>query len=198
MVTAYGAGVAHPPPHVGPVAYLGVRLDEAELVDPMIQRQLASLRASAVVDRVTAELNPQAVQHLASLFVDVESGGAGSRLDSRGKRVNMAPWSRASADAESTRWLARLVGQRVNVFVPGRRVNAFDLVASHNAHSVTVVPNRTFGPDDADENYRLQARHIYLVNGVGYTNAQVSTLLNVIATELDASHLQGAPLVDLH
>jgi UDP-N-acetylglucosamine:LPS N-acetylglucosamine transferase len=198
MVTAYGAGVAHPPAHVGPVAYLGVRLDEAELVDPAIQRQLASLRASAVVDRVTAELNPQAVQHLASLFVDVESGGAGPRLDSRGKRVNMAPWSRASADAESTRWLARLVGQRINVFVPGRRVNAFDLVASHSAHSVTVVPNRTFGPDDADENYHLRARHIYLVNGVGSTNAQLSSLLNVITGELDAAHLQGAPLVELH
>jgi hypothetical protein len=199
MMTAYGAGVAHPPRHVGgPVAYLGVRLDEAELIDPVIQHQLAALRATAVVDRMTAELNPEAVQHLAGLSVDVESGGAGHRLDSRGRRVTMAPWSRASADVRAGAWLTRLVGQPVRVFVPGRRVNAFDLVASHNAHSVTVVPNRMFGPDDADEPLRLAARHIYVVNGVGSTDAQLSNFLQVISSELDTAHLQGAPLVELH
>jgi hypothetical protein len=198
VVTAYGAGVAHPPAHVGPVAYLGVRLNEAELVDPAIQHQVANLRASAVVDRVTAELNPEAVQHLASLSVDVESGGAGPHFDNRGRRVNMAPWSRASADVRAGAWLTRLVGQRVRVFVPGRRVNAFDLVASYNAHSVTVVPNRIIGPDDNDEPNHLTARHIYLINGVGSTNAQLSNLLQVIQSDLVNSQLQGAPLVELH
>jgi hypothetical protein len=110
----------------------------------------------------------------------------------------MAPWSRASADVRAGAWLTRLVGQRVRVFVPGRRVNAFDLVASYNAHSVTVVPNRIIGPDDNDEPNHLTARHIYMINGVGSTNAQLSNLLQVIQSDLVNSQLQGAPLVELH
>jgi hypothetical protein len=110
----------------------------------------------------------------------------------------MAPWSRASADVRSCAWLTRLVGQPVRVFVPGRRVNAFDLVASYNAHSVTVVPNRIIGPDDNDEPTRLAARRIYVINGVGSATTQLSSLLQVIGSELKHSDLQGAPLVELH
>jgi hypothetical protein len=198
VVTAYGAGVAHPRPNVGPVAYLGVRRNEAGLTDPGIQQQLAALNATAVVDRTTAELNPNAVQHLVSMGVDVESGGAGERVNSLGKRVNQAPWVRAEADLKSVAWLTHVVGQPVKVFVPGRRVNAFDLVASYNTHSVTVVPNHIFVPDDADAPLTLDARHIYMVNGVHATNGQVTDLLFQLAQQLRVAHLSAAPLVQLH
>jgi UDP-N-acetylglucosamine:LPS N-acetylglucosamine transferase len=198
VVTAYGAGVARPGANVGPVAYLGVRLDETELLDPGIQQQLASLRATAVVDRSTAELDPEAVQHLAMLNVDVESGGAGTRIDSRGHRVSMTPWKRAHVDLQSCALLTKIIGQPVKMFVPGRRLNAFDLVASYTAHSRTVVPDQIVVPDDPDTSLHLVAHHIYLVNGVRASTAEVSDVLQVIADRLSLAGLVGAPLVELH
>jgi UDP-N-acetylglucosamine:LPS N-acetylglucosamine transferase len=199
VATAYGAGVARPGPNVGPVAYLGVRLDQTELEDPVIQQQLASLGATAVVDRSTAELDPGAVQHLVSIDVDVESGGAGTPPDSRGHRLIVTPWERAHVDVQSCALLTRIVGQPVKVVVPGRRLNAFDLVASYTAHSRTVVPDQIVGPDDAgDPSFHVVAHHIYLVNGVRATPVEVRTLLEVIAEQLSLAGLRGAPLVELH
>jgi hypothetical protein len=197
VVTAYGAGVARPPSHVGAVAFIGVRLDGTQLTDPGIQRQVAALRATAVVDRSTAEENPEAVQQLVNMSVDVESGGAGSRVDENGHRVNLTPWDRAHLDLQSCALLTRIVGQPVKVFVPGRRLNAFDLVASYTAHSRTVVPDQIVSPDDTDESLHLTARHIYLVNGEGATTSQLSELLPAIASGLNQAGLSGAPLVDL-
>jgi hypothetical protein len=197
VVTAYGAGVARPPSNIGAVAFIGVRLDSTQLVDPGIQRQVASLGATAVIDRSTAEQNPEAVQQLVTMNVDVESGGAGSRVDDNGHRVNLTPWDRAHLDLQSCALLTRIVGQPVKVFVPGRRLNAFDLVASYTAHSRTVVPDQIFSPDDTDAPRHLTARHIYLVNGERSTTGQLSELLPIIASELSAAGLSGAPLVDL-
>jgi hypothetical protein len=197
VVTAYGAGVARPPSHVGAVAFIGVRLDSTQLVDATIQHQLAALGATAVIDRSTAQINPQAVQQLVNLNVDVESGGAGLQVDDNGHRVSLTPWSRAHVDVQSCALLTRIVGQPVKVFVPGRRLNAFDLVASYTAHSRTVVPNQIFTPADRDQSLRLAARHIYLINGEGATTAQLSDLLPIIAHQLSAAKLSGAPLVDL-
>lgn len=197
VVTAYGAGVARPPSHVGAVAFIGVRLDSTQLVDATIQRQLAALGATAVIDRSTAQMNPRAVQQLVDLNVDVESGGAGLQVDDNGHRVSLTPWSRAHVDVQSCALLTRIVGQPVKVFVPGRRLNAFDLVASYTAHSRTVVPNQIFTPADTDQSLHLAARHIYLINGEGATTAQLSDLLPVIAHQLSTAKLSGAPLVDL-
>jgi UDP-N-acetylglucosamine:LPS N-acetylglucosamine transferase len=197
VVTAYGAGVARPPKHIGAVAFIGVRLDNSQLVDPTIQREVAALGATAVIDRSTAELNPQAVQQLVNLDVDVESGGAGPRIDDNGHRVSLTPWSRAHMDVQSCALLTRIAGQPVKVFVPGRRLNAFDLVASYTAHSRTVVPNQILTPADTDQSLHLVARHIYLVNGERATDSQLSHLLPIIADHLSAAKLAGAPLVDL-
>jgi processive 1,2-diacylglycerol beta-glucosyltransferase len=197
VVTAYGAGVARPPKNIGAVAFIGVRLDSTQVVDPTIQRQVAALGATAVIDRSTAELNPKAVQQFVNLDVDVESGGAGPRLDDDGHRVSLTPWSRAHVDVQSCALLTRIAGEPVRVFVPGRRLNAFDLVASYTAHSRTVVPDRIFSPADTDQSLHLVARHIYLVNGEGATDSQLSHLLPIIAHQLSTADLSGAPLVDL-
>jgi len=196
-VTAYGAGVAHPRGNVGPVAFIGVRLDGPELVDATIQQTLASLHATAVVDRTTALENPVAVQHLASLEVDVEGGGAGPRLDRRGHRVTMTPWDRAQLDVGANASLTQILGQPVKVFVPGRRLNAFDLVATYTSHSRPVVPDQTFQPADVDSSLHVVSHHVYLINGVGATSAQVEDLLQQLSTRLADAHLQGAPLVML-
>jgi hypothetical protein len=195
--TSFGAGVAHAPSKSGLVAYIGVRLASDQLTDPAIAQQLASLHASAVVDEQTAASDPSAVQRLVSLGVDVENGGAGTRLDSQGHRITESPWTRATGDVAASHRLSEIVGQPVKVFVPGRRVNAFDLMACYGAHSKTVVPDAIFQPTDNDGRQHLTARHTYLVNGSKATVTQMQSMLDQLSVDLTAANLSGAPLADL-
>jgi UDP-N-acetylglucosamine:LPS N-acetylglucosamine transferase len=196
VATAYGAGVAHPASHSGNVAFIGVRLDDAQLTDPVIAQQLADLNATAVVDERTAAADPAGVQRLVSLGVDVENGGAGVRLDSEGHRVGLSPWARANGDVAASRLLARIAGQPVTMFVPGRRLNAFDLVACSRAHNKTVVADRVVEPTD-DDLLHVTARHTYLVVGAKATNQQMESTLSQLSVRLKAANLSGAPLSDL-
>lgn len=197
VATAYGAGVAQPPKDSGHVAYLGVRLDDSQLTDPVIAQQLAKLHASAVLDEETAASDPAGVQHLVRMGIDVENGGAGPHFDSAGHRIDESPWTRADGDVAASHYLARIVGQKVELFIPGRRLNAFDLMACHSAHAKSVVPDRILDPTDDDPISSLTVRHTYLVSGVGATNQQMQTMLSELSTRLAASNLSGAPLADL-
>ncbi len=197
MAAAWGAGVAHPSKTAGAVAYLGVKLNPIELADPAIQRQLVHLHATAVIDQLTAEADPTAVQRLANSDVDIENGGFGRRVDHRGHHINEAPWKRARGDVRASLHLAQISGEPIKLFVPGRRINAFDLVASRSAHSRCVVPNRTLTPADADEALRIVPRHIYLVNGWDATPTQVEALLQELEARFATARLSGAPLVQL-
>jgi UDP-N-acetylglucosamine:LPS N-acetylglucosamine transferase len=197
MAAAWGAGVAHPSKTAGAVAYLGVKLNPIELADPAIQRQLVHLHATAVIDQLTAEADPTAVQRLANSDVDIENGGFGHRVDRRGHHINEAPWRRARGDVRASLHLAQITGEPIKLFVPGRRINAFDLVASRSAHSRCVVPNRTLTPADADEALRIVPRHIYLVNGWDATPTQVEALLQELEARFATARLSGAPLVQL-
>src|ERR1700678_1241147 len=72
-----GAGVAHPAAGASTVAYVGVRLNAAELADRAIWADLERMNLTAIVDRATALTEPQAVRALAGLGVHVASGGHG-------------------------------------------------------------------------------------------------------------------------
>jgi hypothetical protein len=197
FATSYGAGVAHPRSDSGQVTYIGVRLAESQLTSPAIAYQLAALHASAVVDEQTATGDPADVQRLVTLGVDVENGGAGERVNSDGHHIDQSPWKRANGDVAASHYLARIAGEPVTLFVPGRRVNAFDLMACYGAHNKTVVPDHILDPNDDEPLTTLAARHTYLVNGSGATNGQLQAMLSALATRLAAAHLSGAPLADL-
>ncbi len=197
VATAYGAGVAHPASHPGNVAFIGVRLDDTQISDPLIAQQLADLHATAVVDEQTAASNPTEVQRLVTLGVDVENGGAGTRVNSQGHRVGQSPWTRANGDVAASHLLARIAGQPVNLFIPGRRLNAFDLMACYGAHNKTVVPDRVLEPADDDPLMHVTARHTYLVNGAKATDQQMESTLSQLSSRLAAANLSGAPLSDL-
>ena len=93
--------------------------------------------------------------------------------------------------------LARIVGQPVNMFVPGRRLNAFDLMACYGSHTRTVVPDQTLLPNDDDPLQHVTARHTYLVNGANATTEQMQAALSDLGVRLAAAGLSGAPLSDL-
>jgi hypothetical protein len=194
VAAAAGAGVAHPPPGQAGAVYLGVRLGPAELASPVIRADLVELDASAVVDVDSARTAAAAVRALVQRGVDVESGGvaAGPAAPNEPR----APWSQALSDSRSVQWLSDLVHQPVGALCPNRSISAFDLVDASSAHLMMVVPNVTLpvaptGPFPQQELAVpvLQPGHIYVVNGLRVTPAQLTTLLQNMRAQLSDQHL---------
>lgn len=197
---AAGAGVAHPIAGLRSVAYVGVRLDATELADPAISQRLRAMGVSAVVDSTTASTDPSGVRSLAALGVDIESGGRGAWSNRHGHEVDPMLWTRARADADAGRALAELTGDKVTLLVLGRRLNAFDLLECRGAHNSVVVPNDILSavrdPGDTTP-IHVTSRHIYLVNGMGATPAQLNTMLARLSAGLARAGLDALPLDSL-
>jgi UDP-N-acetylglucosamine:LPS N-acetylglucosamine transferase len=197
---AAGVGVAHPAPGVSGVAYVGVRLDRAELVDPSIRAELARMHLTAVVDRATAMAEPAALRALVGLGVGVANGGRGDWSAAAGGDHDPMLWTRAKLDATAGHQLAQLTGTPVTVFVPGRRVNAWDLIECRDTHSSLVVPDHilnAFRTSQASGPIHVTARRIYLVNGLGADPAQLADVLGRLGAGLAVAHLSAAPLAAL-
>jgi UDP-N-acetylglucosamine:LPS N-acetylglucosamine transferase len=197
---AVGAGVAHPPHGASAVAYVGVRLNAQELASNSVRSDLEAMRLSAVVDRTTALTEPSAVRALATLGVNVVSGGRGDRVTGQRHDNDPTPWTRARSDARAGRELEQLTGVRVTVVVPGRRVNAWDLIECSDAHTSLVVPNDTVDARRAALDVyplHLTARHIYLINGLDATPAQLGAVLGRLDAGLARAQLTAAPLAGL-
>jgi UDP-N-acetylglucosamine:LPS N-acetylglucosamine transferase len=187
IATAHGLGVARP---AAPrdVAYLAVRVDDDEVRQPAVLDALQRLHATAVVDRATAQNDPDALRRLAELHIDVQNGGSGHHID--------LPWRRAHTDVVQSRHLMqRLTGQPVRLFVPARHIDGIDLIWCRGAHSRAVVPSRVLSATGAPG--RLTARRTYLVDGREAAPAQVVSTLGAIGHELAARHLRPAPLSEL-
>lgn len=193
VAAAAGAGVAHPLANVSDVAYIGVRLNAAELADPATRAELTRLDATAVVDEQTALTDPAVLRHLARSGVDVANGGRGIVRDADGSIDRPAPWNRAAGDVQAGKQLGRIIGEPVDDFVPGRRVNAFDLVDSGQAHAQVVVPNEIWYATGPANPGPLQGTQIYLVNGLAASPAQLDRVLHSMAGQLRASHLVPVP-----
>jgi processive 1,2-diacylglycerol beta-glucosyltransferase len=193
VAAAAGAGVAHPEANVSDVAYIGVRLDPAELSDPTTRRELTRLDVTVVVDEQTALTGPTALRRLATAGVDVANGGRGLVRAADGSVDRPAPWNRAAGDVQAGNQLGRIIGEPVNEFVPGRRVDAFDLVDSGQAHAQVVVPNDIWYATASQNPGQLQGKQIYLVDGLSASPAQLDRVLHRLAGSLSASHLVPVP-----
>jgi hypothetical protein len=199
VAAAAGAGVAHPPAGATDAAFVGVRLNVAELANQPVQVDLQRMHLSAVVDRITARAEPRAVQAIAALGVSVASGGHGDRT-TPGHDRDVTLWTRAQGDAAAGKYLAQLTGAPVTILVPGRRVNAWDLIDCGHAHSSLVVPDHVVDVQRAAlavAPLHLTARRIYLINGLDGTPAQLGAVLNRLAAGLVQAGLVAVPLNDL-
>jgi UDP-N-acetylglucosamine:LPS N-acetylglucosamine transferase len=200
VAAAAGAGVAHVPGGAHHSAFVGVRLNAEELASPAVQSDLARMHLSAVVDRLTAVAEPQAVRAIVGLGVSVASGGRGDWTTAARHDSDRTLWARAQGDARAGKYLERLTGGPVTVLVPGRRVNAWDLIDCGKAHSSLVVPNHIVDAQQAaliGSPLHLTARHIYLINGLDATPAQLSVVLIRLRVGLTRSGLVAVPLSDL-
>lgn len=200
MATEAGAGVAHPVRNGPAVAYIGVRLDSAEITDPAVVAELRDMHLTAVVDGSTAAAARSAVRDLAAQGINIENGGLGDARSGTHHDPDPLPWNRARGDARASHGLGLLIGRPVTVTVPGRRVNAWDLIECRNAHTSLVVPNHILNParlDAASGLIHLSPRRIYLINGLGVTPAQLEWCLSDLMASLHAAHLGSAPLATL-
>jgi UDP-N-acetylglucosamine:LPS N-acetylglucosamine transferase len=200
VAAAAGAGVAHAPGAARHAAYVGVRLNAQELASRSVQSDLARMHLAAVVDRLTAGANPQAVRAIAALGVSVASGGRGDWTSAARHDSDGTLWARAQGDARAGRYLERLTGAPVTVLVPGRRVNAWDLIDCGKTHSALVVPDHIVDAQQAAlavSPLHLTARHIYLINGLDATPAQLGVVLVRLSAGLTRSGLVAAPLSNL-
>lgn len=199
VATEAGAGVAEPPSGSGAVAYVGVRLSAAEIADPSVDVQLRQLGATAVIDDQTAQAAPAALRNLVSQGIGVANGGYGEPGPSVAADESELPWNRAWRDARAGQAISAIIGQPVTVTVPGRRLNAWDLVECRNAHTALVVPDHILHAayPAADETVRLEPRQIYLVNGLDATPAQLAAYLSQLEVGLEAVQLAPVPLANL-
>jgi UDP-N-acetylglucosamine:LPS N-acetylglucosamine transferase len=199
VATEAGAGVAHPGPQAGPVAYVGVRLDGAELADRGVVSTIKRMGLTAVVDDRTAMSNPGLVRSMAAEGINVENGGMGSLPESTGRDKDLFPWTRARSDAQAGRQLELLIDQPVTVTVPGRRLTAWDLIEGHSHHMSLVVPNHILDVSRLEGNgpLHLSAKHIYLINGMNATPIELGAFLSDLSRSLQTDHLRATSLDSL-
>ena len=195
MAAYNGAGVAHPGRLGVPVAYVGVRLTAAQVADPTVDGELRGMGVTAVVDDATAQMAAPAVRTLVSEGVTIASGGTGNLSGTRSD--SDLPWNQASSDVRAGRQISQLIEAPVTQAVPGRRLNAWDLVDCRHAHTSLVVPNHVLhvSPDDAP--IHLVARNIYLVDGRGATPQELASYLGRLQSSFVANQLLAEPLATL-
>jgi UDP-N-acetylglucosamine:LPS N-acetylglucosamine transferase len=191
-----GAGVAHPGGGARMVAYVGVRLNAAELADRSVALELQRMHYTAIVDSETALSEPPAVRTLAAMGVNVASGGRGDPPRSAGHDGDPMLWTRARSDADAGQQLGQLIDAPVTVVVPGRRVNAWDLIECGKVHSSLVVPDHVLDADRASLDaapMHVTDRRIYLINGLDATPGELGTILDRFAAGLSFAHLSAEP-----
>jgi UDP-N-acetylglucosamine:LPS N-acetylglucosamine transferase len=194
VAAANGVGVAHPTGDGTNVAYLAVHVDAAEIRDPALVNLLSELHVTAVVDGLTARTDPAALRLLELHHVELANGGAGIRSNPRHTTM---PWRRARADVVvSDRLIGEATGEPSRLFVPLRRINGFDLLACHAAHTQTVVPNDIIPAegDRDDGTVALRAHHVYVIDGDGVSADRLLATLESVVAHLEAEHLAPAPL----
>jgi hypothetical protein len=199
MATEAGAGVAHPEHNSLAVAYVGVRLNGAELSDPAVVGALRAMNLTAVVDDSTAKANVTALRTLAADGINVENGGVGESTGALQHDHDALPWTRARRDARAGTQLELLINRPVKETVPGRRLTAWDLLQCRDAHTSLVVPDHTITVSGAGSSgpLRLSGHDIYLINGLGATPPALVAFLAELEAGLQVAHLSASPLATL-
>jgi len=188
-VAALGVGVAKPPKNADATVYVAVRVDGRELRHVDVIDAVNATNVTVVVDGRTAD---HAAAHIAALAhhgIDIANGGWG-----RGRTLR---WNRAHDDCDkSWKVIARATGARIEEFVPGRALDAFDQIycRSGEGKQRLVRPNVTFPPEDVPN---PENRRIYLLDGRHRDPVAVAIALEDFQARASADGLTMRPLEDL-
>jgi processive 1,2-diacylglycerol beta-glucosyltransferase len=185
---AHGLAVARAPHHAV-AAYVGIRLNGVELIDPNVERALAANRLTAVISGQMAAERPDAVFGLGAAGVDVANGGWGTPGGFR--------WSRAHSDVvRSAHAIRAATNERIRLFVPARPVDGFDLASCRTSNERVVVAK------DADDITasavpQLRAGGIYVIDGRRLRPSELLILIADLPPAATASGLEIMPLAAL-
>lgn len=186
--TARGVGVAHAPKGSTRTAFVGVRLTDAEANDVRVVNALKTLQATAVVDARTAERTGASLADLNAQGVNIANGGWG-----KGDRYR---WNRARSDlGRAGARVSAPMGSRAELFVPGRRIDGFDLVMSRRNHQRIVRADRTI--HNVREAGEVRGGKIYLVDGRDVSADELVAMLAELQSAIAGASLSSAPLSSL-
>jgi processive 1,2-diacylglycerol beta-glucosyltransferase len=185
--TAHGIGVAHAARNTGAV-YLGVRLGPDDVGRQPVTDELRLASATAIVDGRLAENQPAAVRDLRGAGVDVANGGWGHR--------DRLHWGRARADlVRAPRAITAATGDRCHEFVPGRRIDGFDLASARLVHERVVVPSKVLDAGEAPP--KLRAGQVLIVDARDVTPDQLVRELHDLERLLHDGGLKAAPFAQM-
>ena len=187
-VVAFGVGTARPPHTTASTIYVGVRLGDELLTDQPLLNELRASGATAIVDEAAARGHTETLVWLTGHGVEIANGGSG-----HGTWLRPARARRDLQEAEGL--IAKETGTRPTDFVPGRRLDAFDLYYAESTEQQVVVPDATFGP--AHLPALLKAGRVYVLDGRSGDPAAVMSALAAIEDEAAAMGIHVAPLKEL-
>jgi hypothetical protein len=168
--------------------YLGVRLDDADVDHSALADELRTVSATAIVDGKLASNRPAAVRDLRAAGVDVANGGWGQR--------DRLHWGRARSDlVRAPRAITAATGERCHEFVPGRRIDGFDLASARLVHEKVVVPSKVLDPGDTPPTVR--SGQVLIVDGRAATPDDLVRELHALQDQLAGAGLKSAPLAAL-
>jgi UDP-N-acetylglucosamine:LPS N-acetylglucosamine transferase len=187
-VSAIGVGVAKPPKHFGHTAYVGIRLDHAQLTDDVLLTQIRDMGVSVVVDARAASHRSVALEDLADEGVDIANGGWG--------KGSFLRWTRARNDVtKAGNIIAREAGTPAHEFCPGRRLDAFDQYYSHRQKQKLVVANFTVRPESLPA--KLQPGKVYVLDGRDRDPTAMEVAVADLHAQFESAGLRAAPLGEL-
>ncbi|MBK5287795.1 MAG: glycosyltransferase [Acidimicrobiia bacterium] len=186
-VSAFGVGVAAPPPEAHDQVFIGVRLTADELEQPSIRAAVERLNATAIIDgRTVTSTGSAAVQELVNRDVDLGNGGWGQGRSFRPLRAETDVVKSTNAITNTVK------GAKVLEFVPGRRFDAFDQIYARRRGQRLVRADHVIRPSDMPD--VLRDRAVYVVDGRGSKPGQLASALDGLEATLHRDSIHAAPL----
>ncbi len=187
-VSAIGVGVAKPPKNVGHTAYVGVRLDHAQLADHVLLAEIRDMGASVVVDARAASHRSVALEDLADQGVDIANGGWG--------KGSFLRWNRAHNDVtKAGKVIAQEAGRPAREFCPGRRLDFFDQLLSHRYKQKLVQANFTLRPESLPQ--QVESGKIYVLDGRDRDPTAMEVAVADLEAQFESSGVRTASLEEL-
>jgi hypothetical protein len=187
--SAFGYGVAKPPRNADHhTAYVGIRLDHAQLTDAVLLDQVRRMGVSVVVDAQAASHRSVALEQLANKGVDIANGGWG--------KGSFLRWTRARNDVDRAgKVIAQEADRPAREFCPGRRLDWFDQYYAHRQKQRLVVANFTVRPEHMPT--ELQAGKVYVLDGRNQDPVAMENAVVGLDQQFRAAGLRAAPLGEL-
>jgi UDP-N-acetylglucosamine:LPS N-acetylglucosamine transferase len=188
-VSAFGVGVARAPKDAQSQVFVGVRLTPEQLRSHVIQAQIDSLDATAIVDGAAARQSPDSLERLSDHHhVDIGNGGWGKGRPFR--------YLRAKNDvAKASDVIRKVTGEKVREFVPERRLDGFDQLWCRRRGQKLVEPDAVIRPESVPQDVR--ARKVYVIDGRDRDTESLRVALVDFGVVVDRAGLSVSPLARL-